>query len=98
MVDVVNLTRMSRILKVAEVYAVRLLEKRYGKEKATQITTELVNAYPEHGFPIYHDEAQRLGLNVKLLDEKYEPTLLLVGSFIEDHELMGRVVVAPEEK
>lgn len=60
--DTVHYTQMSRILKVGEEYAIRLLEPRYGKQRAEEISRQLVNGYPEHGFFIDRQEASRIGL------------------------------------
>jgi hypothetical protein len=60
--DTVHYTQMSRLLKVGEAYAVRLLETKYGKQRAEDITRQLVNEYPEHGFYIDRHEANRMGL------------------------------------
>jgi hypothetical protein len=55
-VDVVRYTEMSRLLKIAEEYAVRLLSTRYNQEDAERIARRLVEKYPEHGFVIDSDE------------------------------------------
>lgn len=60
--DTVHYTQMSRLLKVGEAYAIRLLEARYGKQRAEEIARQLVNEYPEHGFYIDRNEAARMGL------------------------------------
>ena len=60
-VDAVRFTRMSRILDVAQQYAVRLLEKKYGKESATSIAHDLVANYPTHGLIINREETRKIG-------------------------------------
>jgi Serine dehydrogenase proteinase len=72
-IDVVRYTETSRILKVAEEYAIRLLQPKYKKEDAGKIARQLVELYPEHGFVIDFDELKSLGLEVEL------PTGNLVG-------------------
>jgi len=72
-IDVVRYTETSRILKVAEEYAIRLLQPKYKKEDAAKIARQLVELYPEHGFVIDFDELKNLGLEVEL------PTGNLVG-------------------
>ena len=57
---------MSRILKVGEEYAVRLLKPIHGEEKAKQIAEALVSNYPEHGFVIDCIEAKNIGLQIEL--------------------------------
>jgi hypothetical protein len=61
-IDAIHYTQMSRVLKVAELYAVRLLEDMYGEEDAVKIARALVQNYPEHGFVIDPGEAARIGL------------------------------------
>lgn len=56
-IDTVHYTQQSRILKEAEDYAIRLLQAKYGQERAEQIARRLVNNYPEHGFVINREEA-----------------------------------------
>jgi hypothetical protein len=79
-IDVVHYNEQARILKVAEEYAVRLLGGEQPtfvghplepRDSARQIASALVERYPEHGFPIDHEEAGRLGLPVsELTDEQ----------------------------
>jgi hypothetical protein len=59
-IDTVHLTQQSRILKVAEDYAVRLLEAKYGEQRAQDIANHLVNRYSEHRFVIDREEAGKL--------------------------------------
>lgn len=59
-IDAVHYTQMSRALKVAEEYAIRLLQNRYSGEKARNIARHLVENYPEHGFVIDATEAARI--------------------------------------
>lgn len=65
-IDTVHYTQMSRLLKVAEEYAIRLLEPRYPSKRAEEIARQLVNGYPEHGFFIGQKEASRIGLKTSL--------------------------------
>jgi hypothetical protein len=51
-VDVVRYTQMSRILKVAEDYAARLLLDKYSRHEAEAIARHLAEQYAEHPFPI----------------------------------------------
>jgi len=90
-VDVVRYTQMSRLLKVAEEYGKRLLRNKYGP-KADLIASRLVERFPEHGFPIYPDEVQQIGLQLadlspsvrRILETttKYLPNLTAVGNVI----------------
>jgi membrane-bound ClpP family serine protease len=59
-IDAVHYSQYARVLKVAEEYAVRLMEPQYGEKRAEQIARYLVNEYSEHGFVISRDEASEL--------------------------------------
>jgi hypothetical protein len=63
-IDAVHYTQMARALKVAEDYAVRLLQPRYPVKEAQRIARHLVEKYSEHGFVIDAKEAQSIGLKV----------------------------------
>jgi len=63
-VDVVQYTARLRDLKIAEEYAVRLLEPNYSWKKAKNLARELVERYPDHGFVIDFGEAKNLGIRV----------------------------------
>ncbi|MBN4054632.1 hypothetical protein JYT87_02880 [Nitrospira defluvii] len=70
-IDVLDYTRKSRELKVAEEYAVRLMQPNYPWEEAKRIARQLVENYPTHGFVIdsyesstYRDDEFGLGLNI----------------------------------
>lgn len=56
-VDTVHYAKQSRLLKVAEAYGVRLLEKNFPKREAEAIAERFVNGYNEHGFVISPEEA-----------------------------------------
>jgi hypothetical protein len=57
-IDAVHYTQRSRVLKVAEEYAIRLLQPRFSKDHAELIARRLVNSYAEHEFVIDRDEAE----------------------------------------
>jgi len=59
-IDAVHFTQMSRLLKVSEEYAVRLLQRRYPQAIAVQFGRHLTQNYPEHGFLIDADEDERI--------------------------------------
>lgn len=61
-VDVVRYTRKARALKVAEMYAERLLNVRHTRPQAKRLSTALAWDYPDHGFVIDIEELGRLGL------------------------------------
>lgn len=68
-IDAVQYSQRSRMLRVAEEYAIRLLTPRYG-ESAQAIASRLVEDYPDHNFAIDPDEAESIGL--KLLEPSAE--------------------------
>ena len=74
-IDTVHYTQMSRLLKIAEEYAIRLLAPRYPPKKAEEIARQLVNGYPEHGFFIDHEEATRIGLKTSIPGDDLETAL-----------------------
>lgn len=62
-IDTVHYSQQSRVLKVAEDYAVRLMLPRMAREDAEYCARHFVNHYSEHGFVIDAEEAnQYLGL------------------------------------
>lgn len=56
-VDTIHYAKQSRLLKVAEEYGKRLLEKNFPEERAEQIAERFVSGYNEHGFVISPEEA-----------------------------------------
>ncbi len=74
-IDTVHYTQMSRLLKIAEEYAIRLLESRYTLKKAEEIARQLVNGYPHHGFFINREEATRIGLKTSTPKDDLETAL-----------------------
>ena len=76
-IDAVHYTQMYRALKVAEEYAIRLLQNRYPEEKAGEIAHHLVEKYPEHEFVIDATEADRI-------DHKLATSLLVEQQRVVD--------------
>jgi Serine dehydrogenase proteinase len=66
-IDTVHYTQRSRVLKVAEDYAIRLLQPMYTPRGADDIAKQLVNAYSEHEFSIDRDEVREM-LSRTLMD------------------------------
>jgi hypothetical protein len=56
-VETVHYAKQSRLLKVAEEYAIRLLAKNFAEREAKEIASRFVNDYNEHGFVISPEEA-----------------------------------------
>jgi serine dehydrogenase proteinase len=62
-VDTVHYIQMSRLLKVAEEYAIRLLQPRYSPDRAKEIARYLVDQYPAHDFFVDLEETEAAGLD-----------------------------------
>jgi len=88
-IDVVRYTEMSRILKVGEDYAVRLLTKKYGDYEAKLIANRLVSDYPEHGFVIDNEEAASIGLGVECPEGKVADGFTKILPFMDDLVVAG---------
>lgn len=72
-IDTVHYTTLSRLLRVSEEYAIRLLDTYYENNFAKQIARKFVRNYPNHGFNIDSKEAEKIGLqNIKLIDENMQ--------------------------
>lgn len=56
-VDTIHYAKQSRLLKVAEEYGKRLLEKNFPERSAQEIAERFVSGYNEHGFVISPEEA-----------------------------------------
>jgi hypothetical protein len=95
-IDTVHYTQMSRILKVAEEYAVRLLQTKYGQDKAEHIANRLVHSYPEHGFVIDLVEATRIGLAVEAADPETSRLLDRLLEAAENMTVIGCLMEAAE--
>jgi hypothetical protein len=90
-IDVVRYTQMSRALKVAEEYGKRLLRKAYG-DAGDKIAQRLVQDYPEHGFPIYPDEATQLGLRIAPTPPAIKEALEESTRHLSGLNVIGRIV------
>ena len=91
-IDVVRYTQMSRALKVAEEYGKRLLSGEYGEDQAARIASWLVEKFPEHGFPIYAEEARRIGLNLPQLPLDLRNTLEDIAEVLPNQNAVGKLV------
>ena len=92
-IDVVHYTQMSRLLKVAEEYAVRLLQPNQDKlaQAPLAIARRLVHSYPEHGFFIGAGEAKRIGLNVEEPSDEVSDLLRELVLRTSDSVVVGRL-------
>lgn len=90
--DVVHYTNVSRTLKVAEEYAIRLLTPIHGSPKAEEIAAHLVEHYPEHGFAIYPEEARDIGLQVSAPRGDLVDTLETIARFGGTTVALGPII------
>ena len=84
-IDTVHYAKQSRLLAVAEDYAVRLMTPRLPRQRAREIAERLVKRYPEHGFVIDRKEAGEI-LNIKEHSDETEATLRRIEQYMWDHE------------
>lgn len=80
-IDTIHYSQQSRLLKVAQDYAERLLAPNYGPN-GMEIAQRLVHNYPEHGFVIDPLEAREIGLSVPA-DEAAIEILDRIGVLID---------------
>jgi hypothetical protein len=90
-IDVVHYTQLSRTLKVAEEYAVRLLEPKCGREKAVEIAHSLTTDYPEHGFVIDFQETTAIGLDTEQATGRVSDLLDAMVPVLRHVTAIGRV-------
>ena len=89
-IDAVHYTQMARVLKVAEDYAVRLLQPRYSAKEAQRIARHLVERYSEHGFVIDSTEAEAIGLKLsQLSDDQISAVDALVPYLEQNPTVLG---------
>lgn len=108
-IDTVDYTKKSRELKVAEQYAVRLMQPHYDEDTARRIAQHLVDKYPAHGFVIDRDEAGELvmpdattpgggGLNIEPPSPEMDKCLDNFMKFVDRLTVAGHIVELPDEK
>jgi len=101
-IDTVQYTKLSRSLKVAEEYAVRLMKKKYGWETSKEIARQLVEKYPAHSFVIDRNEATTrekvsdneifgLGLNLLKQNDIIDNLLDKLAPFLDHITVIGRI-------
>jgi hypothetical protein len=84
-IDTVHYTEQSRVLKVAEDYATRLLQPKYSQSRADSISSDLVNKYNEHGFVITREEASAF-LDMPSVSEEQDEVLDELGAWLTFNE------------
>jgi len=91
-IDAVHYTATARLLRVAEMYAVRLMEGAgYSSEHAEQSAADLTHGYPEHGFAVDIGEAERVGLRVESVPDAQKELLGQIMQVLEPLPLVGRL-------
>jgi hypothetical protein len=101
-IDMVDYTKKSRELKVAEEYAARLMRKKIGWEAAQRAARHLVERFPTHGFVIDREEAETphfagqnqwggLGLKVTHPKNAVETIFEQLTEFLDSLTVIGRI-------
>lgn len=84
-IDTVHYAKQSRLLAVAEEYAIRLMTPRVPRQRAREIAERLVKRYPEHGFVIDRNEARDI-LNIREHSDETEATLRQIEQYMWDND------------
>ncbi|HXN23335.1 MAG TPA: hypothetical protein VOA41_11400 [Candidatus Dormibacteraeota bacterium] len=91
-IDTVHYTQMSRLLKVAEEYAVRLLQPKFNPDRATEIARFLVHEFPTHDFFINLEDTERAGLDfVEEATGDVDSAIEEMIGFIQNETYIGRL-------
>ena len=93
-IDTVHFTAMSRTLKVAEAYALRLLARK-NPDTAKRIAEMLVYDYPDHGFIIDYDEAKEIGLGVEQMTGKLASIVEAMYPNLGKFTAIGSIIATP---
>jgi len=91
-IDTVHYTQMSRVLRVAEEYAVRLLQPKYSEVAAKAIAKALVHNYPDHAFVIDAAEANRFGLQTETPSGNLANSLDILNKEMKNLTVIGRLI------
>jgi hypothetical protein len=91
-IDTVHYTQMSRQLKVAEEYAIRLLQPKYNLEKAKKTARHLVHEFPSHDFFINLEDTKLAGLDF-VEEAKGDVSTAIEGmvEFLQGANYMGKL-------
>lgn len=90
-INMVHYNKMARVLKVAEEYAIRLLQPNYPQRAPERIARDLVERYPEHGFFIDVNEACKLGLRAQEVPEDAASEIDAIIPFLRNITAIGPV-------
>jgi len=89
-IDTVHYTQMSRLLKVAEEYAVRLLQPKYNPERASEIARHFVHQYPAHEFFVTLEDARIAGLDfVEEAQGEVASAMAAMAPFLQGSNYIG---------
>jgi Serine dehydrogenase proteinase len=90
-IDTVQYSQKSRVLKVAEEYATRLLMPQYPPNTAKRMARHLVERYPEHGFVIDGAEAATFGLRTERPTLEQTKFVDELNRLLEETTVLGRL-------
>ncbi len=99
-VDVVQYTKQSRVLKIAEEYATRLLQRSgMAEAKAKQVARSLVEKYPTHGFYLDAHEAEDIKLPVEPVPDEAADVIDKLYTYLHSKRpyFVGRVTDTPKK-
>lgn len=98
-IDTVHYTQMSRLLKVAEEYAIRLLQPKYSVKRATEIARHFVHEYPAHDFFVNLEDTETAGLDcVEEAKGEVQSTLESLTEFVQETTYIGKLQEMQEKQ
>ncbi len=94
-----ELGRTGRSLELMQRYCLTVMERNYKTETLRKASSEkLVWDYPEHGYPIYYDEAKKLNLNVrKAANDEQDLLDKLIPLLKPGLRCLGMLIPKPEQ-
>ncbi len=88
-----------RSLNIGEQYAeLLLLDRNPDKDRAEGIARRLVYGYPHHLFPIDHEEAERIGLDVEVMPREVYETAISIVRACHGNSHVGFISAAEAER
>lgn len=97
-IDVVRYTEMSRLLKIGEDYALRLLKLNYSKKDSERIADKLVSEYAQHDFIIDVDEAKSLQLSAIRADDQITEGYEMIFPYLNSLTVIGTLTEETHEE
>jgi Serine dehydrogenase proteinase len=90
--DTVHYTYISRELRLAQEYAIRLLRHNYAEDEAREVARLLSEDYYDHGFVIDAEEAARIGLRTVKRPSAEQGTILdEMALHLDELTIFGRI-------